>query len=405
LNEVESVYTPAIAVCLPFLDIMSSTVNGVNLKTERHSTEEILQLTPDADLALEKCSYRDDFGMELQEYSFDDCIKWFAADKFILSDFVCYRLQRRESKNISLLRIVSSLHDSTEIYSFSMATVFKKADFIKIIVWSTELPIDHPDAFPYYSRTYASVLRRLANNETKEAFTNSYTTRYSWYQMYLLPAPYDTMCTPTSSKQYCVQGCTVKKFVDLERTPPTEIITKPSKLIHFSSEDYKDENIMNETLKIRDECDGQCKRLSCYYDYSVAVTSAYLDKKSPHMTFRLSSPTSPTTIVSSLISLDFTGFLIYVTSCFGTWFGISIIAMNPLHIGFVQNLIHKRSDKRMKEEKATKAGYKASGKDLKMSRKNNFPHEGSQNNNSNSHTDNGIHSLWTHYPYQEQLSP
>ena len=400
LAEIESVYTPAYTVCFPFIDIMSVRQEHVNLttRTARMSTQDILKRTPDPKECVMRCSYRDDYGLELQEYDQDKCLDYFVVDKFIMSEFVCYRVQRREFKNVTLSRVVSSLHDSTEMYSFSMSPAFKSGNFLKVIIYSSNVPADHPDAFPFYSRVYGSVFRRLSDNETREAFTNSYTSRYTWYIMYLLPDPYDTRCSPVTSRHYCFQGCTVNKFVNIDRTPPTELLTKPSSLIHFSAEDYKDETIMNETIRINDECNKKCALTNCFYDYSITTTNGYLDKKSNFLTFRLSTPTAPTTAVSALVQLSFIEFLIYLTSCFGTWFGISVLMMNPLTCKFVENFVGRKL--------VTQAEKHAKASDGRMSRENSLTSlSNGEHMLRNSVYQDSYHSLWRHYPMIAKESP
>jgi hypothetical protein len=146
--------------------------------------------------------------------------------------------------------------------------------------------------------------------------------------------------------------------------------------------------------------------MNCYLDYSLTSTDGYLDKKSPYLTFRLSTPTAPTTIITAKVKLSFTEFLIYLTSSFGTWFGVSVMKMNPLGFRFVQRFLQKSSDKRNKiqdgvsrtrpKNPLVKAGSLTNQYNTKYSRENIYIDEEYRAGNS--------HSLWRHYPLR-QISP
>jgi len=322
--EVETSYTPSYAVCIPFLDISNESCPSC-------SSKKMLELTPHETRSFSRCAFRDDMDIELVESQPESCYSWFAIDRFVLSEFVCYRIQRREFKNITINSIVNSLHNSTQVFAFSFGHDFSRANIIKSIVYTSDVPFNESATYPHYSRSYGSLIRRMATRE--EPFINTFFSRYSLTEINLLPPPYDTMCVEgVSSRASCFGKCMIRKFKAIGRTPPMEILKKPSDLVHFSSKDYRDDYCRNEAVKFNGLCADECRRQSCSTDYSITYTQGYLDKDFNDLTFALLTPAAPLTVVKALVKLDLTEFLIYLCSCFGIWFGVSIFSMNPLNL-------------------------------------------------------------------------
>jgi hypothetical protein len=326
--EEERVFTPSYAICVPFKDVLREGSNITSISSWR-----IVQETPPANESIVKCSYRGELDLEIREYSLpQECNDYFAVDKFVMSEFVCFRIQRRECKKINLNNIVNSLHSSTEIYSFDFSESFSKVNFMKTIVFTNDVRYNESATYPNYSRVYGSAFRRLLSE--KEIFTNSYISRYTLTELYLQPPPYDTMCVEGApSRSFCVQKCMIKMFVGLERTPPMEIIKKPSNFTHFSSEDYKDQRMRDVVIKFNKQCEQDCRRQACNTDYSVTFTQGYLNKElGERLRFTVATPAAPATVVQALIKQDITEFLTYLFSCFGIWFGVSVFSINPKRI-------------------------------------------------------------------------
>src|SRR5438094_891664 len=77
----------------------------------------------------------------------EECNWWFAVDRFIMHDLACYRIQRRQMKNISVNNIISSLHMSTIVYTIELIPEFKKANFMRVIVFSSAYPWNDLDSY------------------------------------------------------------------------------------------------------------------------------------------------------------------------------------------------------------------------------------------------------------------
>src|SRR5205807_2076833 len=86
-------------------------------------------------------------------------------------------------------------------------------------------PITYPSSgagLPTTSRTFARTIPRVNQS-------NVFLLNWKMSEIYLLKAPYDTSCVPSSSrsKSNCTTECLVKDMIDrLDRIPFTEIITE-----------------------------------------------------------------------------------------------------------------------------------------------------------------------------------
>lgn len=354
-NIEDSLYTPGIAICMPFIDIIDLSKDKMNSKDREHlepeifkkfSTKQLMDRIPQAELAITSCSSRGDNDFTMFARKREECNWWFAIDRFIMHDLACYRIQRRQMKNISANNIISSLHMSTIIYTIELSPEFKKTNFMRVIVFSSAYPWNDVDSYPFYSRIYGSVIYRLSRPYDFFEDTNAYICSYSWNIVDLLPRPYDTDCNPHISRHFCIQKCMLHGYIStIGMTPPTEIINA-SDYKHFNDEDYNDATKRNMAVKISDECLSSCKQMSCHSDFSITQVYGYLDKRSSGLKFMLKTPFSPVTRNRSQARIDLTEYLIYIASCLGSWFGISIVSMNPL-----SNPTLKEKIQKVKEEK------------------------------------------------------
>ena len=207
---------------------------------------------------------------------------------------------------------------------------------MKTIVFTNDVPYNYSATYPSYSRIYGPAFKRLSSTSPFQAFSNSYTSRYSLTKLYLQPPPYDTMCLEDAlPRSSCLENCMIRRFKELGRTPPMEILKEPSNLTHFSSRDYRDQFMRSKTFKLNEVCESECRRQTCNSGYSITYTQGFLDKDLGNtLRFHLATPSAPMTVIRALIKLDITEFLTYLSSCFGIWFGVSVFSLNPMNIKF-----------------------------------------------------------------------
>lgn len=74
-------------------------------------------------------------------------------------------------------------------------------------------------------------------------------------------------------------------------------------------------------------CDSECRQEPCHITYTksnMVVTVHDIAQ------FIVKIPPEPFTKVTCHPSIRLIEFLVYILSCFGTWFGISVLGLNPL---------------------------------------------------------------------------
>lgn len=99
---------------------------------------------------------------------------------------------------------------------------------------------------------------------------------------------------------------------------------------HVTTEDMKNETISRKLLQIEKECKKRCPRRACHAHYT--ITKLIVNHLEDFHGINVELPQDPFISVKHRPSLLFAEFLVYIMSCFGTWFGLSVYALNPLLI-------------------------------------------------------------------------
>ena len=156
----------------------------------------------------------------------------------------------------------------------------------------------------------------------------------------MLPSPYDTHCTKyfqwEELKKNCVNEClrtkSAKKF---QKIPFTIIQDTPMNMKHISGEDLENETFALQLKKIEETCDWQCRWPACEVEYHTTRIQKEERGRDSVFSIIVQAPGAPSITVRSEARQAFREFAIYVTSTFGTWFGLSILNFNPKSIRLI----------------------------------------------------------------------
>ena len=147
-------------------------------------------------------------------------------------------------------------------------------------------------------------------------------------EIYRLPPPYDTQCTPGHDQEFCHENCVKYKLKAINKIPWSGFHKESSSLNMLSALDLENETISNYTSNSLDECLDFCKRKKeCFTQFSRTSVVQHETK-----IFAISSviPSLPHLFLHSVPSCNPVEYIIQVGSCFGMWFGLSIISFNPV---------------------------------------------------------------------------
>lgn len=160
---------------------------------------------------------------------------------------------------------------------------------------------------------------------------NSYVLLYFDMANEKLPYSYQTNCK-NHDKTYCTRKCINEKTIDeFNKLPFSFPIHEVAHLryklmwsVHLN-DPVKAEIFYNLTRK----CNNICSAADCYS--SAVITRLYEELTDENLLrFRVNIPKEPSTNITYIAELHLTEVIVYLLSCFGTWFGVSVLGLKTI---------------------------------------------------------------------------
>lgn len=340
---------PALSLCFRISDIFNydrfrrsiSVDPPRNPKTtENHTTsdQEINELmtigdtfkyTPSNKL-LVSCLFRQPKSYDLHPVNGSKCLDYFNVTNFYLQEYLCYRVRmvKFESQEYNYRSAAFALSHAGILYSVSYnISTFERAMFMKII-------LNEFDSRPFRSAAYTSPVARLYNPKTQLARYNYFTLTYYIVRNHFLSAPYSTDCVDYSKMGFldaedCIKKClSAHSLQAFDRFPYSALEEEALNDKIFSVGILKRNASVTKMLyRYERKCESKCKRVGCVLSYT--ITKVTKDPNNDLMTFNIMIPQLPSYSIKFRPRMQFIEYFIYVLSCFGTWFGLSVLSLNP----------------------------------------------------------------------------
>ena len=335
MDKKQTMDAPTLITCVKYMDVMDykalSLKMGIPIKSgdtidhnkfaDKITIRDIFLFTPPVHQIMKRCTYRrkQDRRVLLQEGS--DC-NFFRMIKFVMQSYVCYTMCPRNRVRFAIDELASSYNFEHTVFVVEWDKIFLHAQTLFVML--TDAPL------PYRSRLYGSIKLLDGRNNTH---VTDVLVRNKITNIKLLPKPYDTACNRTYN-QGDKTACLIRKMKEhkLDRIPNTEIITEPYDQRQVHTEDEEDATTRQMLDQIYAECDEEADGEKC--DFTISETDArfYDSDNHTYMTFRAMSPAAPNSLIVSSPKFPFEDYLLYVSSCFGIWFGLSIHDMEPVRM-------------------------------------------------------------------------
>lgn len=349
--------------------------------------EDILLLTPSPETVISGCSIKGPKDFEFEDFSSPkECNAYFTTWKFYLQEYICYRFKRitkeyQDPTPFQYRSISYAIDRSGVMYSVKLSDAhIILARYLKVVIHSSNLN-------PISSLAMTTNIKRRFDDERKgsgggdDVKKNYYIFQltYSQLNMTRLPPPFDTGCKNyveegILSSMECRNECLVNKTLSqLKKVPFSVSVWNVTDIIHFmttygdvsddtdkylasslakekammsvlkhqhlTNEDVKNGSLSKLLIQIEDDCHQECKRPDCSdiisltrgsYDY---IRPEYMDNPSKQpMEFEVSVPKKPFIAIEYKEKISQTEFLVYILSCFGVWFGLSVLSLNPFRL-------------------------------------------------------------------------
>jgi len=260
--------------------------------------------------------------------------------------------------NFRVIRVMHSLNYVRLLYETFLDKRFDSANEIYFISFYSYnfKNIERPyNVQPVYSRNFGKFSSRYSSETELQA--NVFYVSNEWIKIHLQPYPYDTDCSHGNGRFYCMRYCIKQKLLKINRVPFTEITREcelpfighlyPVRPIDITNNTIQDFVYDSET-----SCEKECRQRPCQLFFTRTVLSCFLDKRFNYSTrIKANCHDKPVTEIITVVNFDLFQLIIYVSSCFGIWFGISIISLDPTKTKFFARKLKVRESKRTPVER------------------------------------------------------
>jgi hypothetical protein len=342
--------------------------------------EDILLFSPHSDELLSQCSTKNPRDFEFKDLNLTDCNNQFSIWKFYLQEYACYRFKKitsSETKNYQYRLVSYSIDRPGTIFTLKMNNKrLAQTRYMKAVIHSSNR---NPEASLAMTTNIKRRFDDENRNERDDIRTNYYIFQmtYSDLQMVRKEPPFDTGCryyNMTSEFQAsieCRTECLINRTVaQLTKVPFsaslwnwTSIISHMTehsdtseatetllqdysskeemrmnvlKYQHLTNEDLLNQSTAATVMQIENECLRLCRQPDCEDDVTLTKGSYdYIreedlkDADSQFLEFEISVPKKPKILITYKEKVSWSEFLVYLLSCFGIWFGLSVLSVNP----------------------------------------------------------------------------
>lgn len=347
---------PEFSVCIRYIDLFNYSrfsrdtnislifTNETAMKDIKRLTfdtvtlADIFKYTPNIDDMYSGCEVKLPSSYNHVSYIDNDCNRIFNTRKFHLSEFVCYAIQVKKSKNDTYYysQLGYSLTHQSLLYTFELKYEhFDRADFIKLILnayCDGDISCAYQNSFPDVSSAYGTPLFRNYNALKKTTSSNSYMVTYFTVTHNRLSAPYNTDCRDyTIDKKFivvqracygrCLKNLTLTAFNKMPFSVP---IGEPLNYKHIGIDDIRNSSRSHLLNEIDKKCSKACGHKDCHSVFTVTQVQTY-KFGNRDLKFRINVPKKPSLVIHYKAKMAVAEVIIYSCSCIGTWLGISFL--------------------------------------------------------------------------------
>ena len=291
---------------------------GIAAEMSLLTIRQIMELTPSSNL-IRECTVRNNTTFTAITRNSSECEKLFTVTKSVNGERVCYTFTPRNSSSYSISGVATSATHTGNVYVLLLSNLIAKTISAHVISPS-ELDT-YKD--PLYSRHFAGKVSKY-NTFTKSLILVYVESTY----IRRLPPPYDAKCTPGHEKEKCYEDCLTEKFEAINRTTWTGFHRDQIDMKMFSPLDFDNESMNTVAENSIRDCSQKCKvKKDCVTKFS---KTSVQENESTMFYILIKVPSAPHTFINSIPYLSPMEYIVQVGSCFGVWFGLSIISFNPV---------------------------------------------------------------------------
>jgi hypothetical protein len=316
-----------VAVCVSYADLVNWTAlsnasekDGENEKPKL-TVRQLFELTPDVNNTIEACYFRVS-NWRAKFLQGDECYNYFHVHKYMAQSYICYKFELLIEVTLDMSSITRSLSASFAMSTLSLTKAFNKSTNVNMITFH--------GSYPYLSRDVSVVTYILDSTLTKNKLHNYFDLFSNDYEFVRLEAPYDTGCIDRKVEDIftCKYSCFVQHYSAMGKIAPLDPVTDPLDLLIIDGEDLEDDEILANVSKIDKICVKKCDFVPCHSGYTKTTFLPRLIKEL-NLGYYSRTPIEPSIISESIPGNSFVEYFSFTAGCFGIWFGISFMSLDP----------------------------------------------------------------------------
>lgn len=323
---------PHLAVCARYSELVVQdpvplTDDSIYRIAKKETVADLFRMSPSPEESLVGCATRSTDNPYLMQWkSQKECLMQFEVRKFYMQESMCYQFRWRKESYANHDQVAHSIHYGGVFYILSLSQSMDRVYHMRPILFTSNSPIG--------SRMYGeTVVRRASESMSSETYSNLYEITYAYTEFQMLEYPYDTMCIKTNGTNNCVRNCVIDQvFRKLKKLPFTEIIYEDdprTKVHHLNQDDLNNKTTYKTYKAIQELCGHRCRGNSCKYSRASSKTNSELRPEHTNIRLVVMIPDTSTTTIIHEARMYPVEFVVILLSCFGIWFGLSVIALNP----------------------------------------------------------------------------
>lgn len=313
---------PSLSVCVRYDEVLNRT--DPTKLSNPPTIKQIFDLTPSPTSIIDHCCVRTFDMLENRCRSLEECLgEILTLTKYYRQEYMCYMYYIKSPRTVSLLDVSHSAWWSKSVYTMRLKGFNGMETSIEVI-------LDPHHNLPIYSRNFGKFSD--TGNPVSQFRLNKFDVSFRYIDIHRLPPPFDTSCTHNESQgmDECRRSCLINEMKVIDRFPATEMTSKPVNLLH-TGYDLGNETMRTILNSIKKDCISRCPHHSCRTLYA---TTGIQPKAWYGNGLDLGILATDVTIVKITFHATMTllDFVIYIVSCLGLWFGLSVTSINPQKI-------------------------------------------------------------------------
>ena len=295
----------------------------LDIAISRLTIKDILELTlPESDAILE-CVVRRGEMSEPTYFRNNECETFFKVSKSVNGERICYTFIPKTRKRYSVGSVATSSMFVGTVYRIHPNPRISRSTVAMFVSTSSMTNANGTFKDPLHSRLFMANIFNINSFNLSRLLVNGESI-----EIHRLPPPYDTRCTAGHDQELCHENCLINKFKSINKRPWSGFHRDTINIQMLSASDLKNETVSNYTSRSIAKCLVLCKQESeCFTKFSRTTVEQYQAED-----FSISSmvPSMPHMFLHAIPTLNLVEYIIQIGSCFGMWFGLSIISFNPV---------------------------------------------------------------------------